>query len=239
MSPLTFRPGTIDHLVYRSVVECNEYRIPAFLSATDLIIDVGAHIGSFSWLCWSRGARNIEAFEPESENLACLRRNLGNTSVRVFPLGVWRSDRCGDVLYHSGYRPMLPDGPDPVGMNTGIGNVFATSGPPVETIALDDIIGDRTVSILKLDCEGSEYPILLTAKKLKNVRRIIGEYHLVKEIPVTARVAGFEAYSPDVLVDLFTRLGFRVELVPSSDSRFAPFVGNFFAENMDLQPRPY
>jgi FkbM family methyltransferase len=166
MSSFSLRPGTIDEVVYRAVIEHNEYRIPPHLSETDVIIDIGAHIGSFSWLCWSRGARTIEAFEADPENAAYARRNLQDTSVVLKQMAVWRSDRPQDVLYHSGYTDMLPGGPDPVGVNTGGGNVFSTSGTPLESIALDDIIGDRTIAMLKIDCEGSEYPILLTSQKL-------------------------------------------------------------------------
>lgn len=233
MNTFHLRPGTIDESVYRCVVERNEYRLPDRLDPDGIIIDIGAHIGCFSWSCWSRGARYIEAFEAEPENAECARQNLKDTSVQLKQVAVWRSDRLQDVLYHSSYPQMLPDGPDPVGTNTGGGNVFSQTGTQVGTISLDEVIGDRTISILKLDCEGSEYPILLTSQRLKNVRTIIGEYHRVEETPDSAKVEGVEQFSIGTLVDLFVKLRFKVEVIPYPDSRFSPYVGNFFAYNMD------
>ncbi|MBW4522911.1 MAG: FkbM family methyltransferase [Scytolyngbya sp. HA4215-MV1] len=234
MSSFSLRPGTIDEVVYRAVIEHNEYRIPPLLAETDIIIDIGAHIGSFSWLCWSRGARMIEAFEADPENASYARRNLENTSVVLKQMAVWRSDRPQAVLYHSGYTNMLPGGPDPVGVNTGGGNVFSTSGTPLETIALDKIIGDRTISMLKIDCEGSEYPILLTSQKLKQVRTIVGEYHhLTTGISDIAQVDGILTYSIGTLVDFLTKLRFKVEVLPHPDPFFSQQVGSFFAYNLD------
>jgi FkbM family methyltransferase len=228
-----FRPGTIDEVVYRAIVERNEYRLPDQIPEQDLIIDIGAHIGSFSYLCWLRGARNIVAFEADSANAAYAQANLANTSVRLQPLAVWRSDLRDALLYHSGYPDMQPDGPDPVGVNTGGGHVMALSGTQTATIALDDVIGDQQVSILKLDCEGSEYPILLTSSKLKQVKTIVGEYHVMNEIPPAAQLAGHSRYSAGTLVEQLAQLRFRVEIVPYADARFSSRVGNFFAYNMD------
>ncbi len=230
-----FRPGTIDETVYKSVVDLNEYRVPNELPGCDLVIDIGAHIGSFSHLCWNHGARTIEAFEPDSENFQCAQNNLAGTSVVVKQLAVWRSDRRDPTLHHSGYTEMLLDGPDPVGINTGGGNVFSSTGQKIEVVSLDDVIGDRRVSILKLDCEGSEFPILLTSRKLKNIRTIVGEYHIMKEIPSVAQVEGFVTYSAGTLLDLLSRLRFKVEIVPHPDRRFSSFVGSFFASNMDWE----
>jgi len=227
------RPGTIDESVYRAVVEENVYRLSERLSPLGVVLDVGAHIGCFSWSCWVRGATRIEAFEPDRENAKIARQNLKPTSVAVRRLAVWRSDRGHGVLRYSGYTKMLPDGPDPVGVNTGGGDVFAQSGPRIKTVGLDQIIADREISILKLDCEGSEYPILLTSKKLKQVRAIIGEYHLKKMIPSFARVPGIDSYSVGTLAELFARLRFKVEFVPYPDPRFSSCVGSFFAYNLD------
>ncbi len=230
-----FRPGTIDEIVFRAVVERNEYRIPDNLPPHDIIVDIGAHIGSFSWLCWNRGARNIEAFEADPVNAEYARKHLQSTNVSVKQLAVWRSDRSEPLLFHSGYTEMLPDGPDPIGVNTGGGNVFSSSGNAIQTTTLDDVIGDRQISILKLDCEGSEYPILLTSRKLKQVRMIVGEYHVMNDIPPFAKVEGFEEYSIGTLVNHLVAQRFKVEIVPYPDSRFSPFVGSFFAFNMDWQ----
>jgi len=55
-----------------------------------------------------------------------------------------------------------------------------TQGAPV--ITLEQLLMDYTpqgIDLLKLDCEGAEYPILLATKPetLKAIRRIVMEYH--------------------------------------------------------------
>lgn len=228
----TFRPGTIDPVVYRHVVVENEYRIPPRLEPEGLILDIGAHIGSFSHLCWSAGARRIEAFEADSANAALARQNLAYAAIPVREIAVWRSDRTHDTLYHSGYTAMAADGPDPVAVNTGGGHVFAPKGRPVETLPLDVLIGDREVSLLKLDCEGSEFPILLTSSRLANVRRIVGEYHIRRDIPPALSIEGVDHFTPGVLVDHLVSQCFRVEVCPHPDPRFSRMVGTFFADNL-------
>jgi hypothetical protein len=48
----------------------------------------------------------------------------------------------------------------------------------------------RRVAVVKLDCEGSEWPILLHSKELNRIGWLCGEYHAVRahelcpEIPV-------------------------------------------------------
>ncbi len=227
-----FRPGTIDESVFRAVVERNEYWVPAQLLPDEVVIDIGAHIGSFSWLCWLRGARTIEAFEADLENYQLAWDNLQPTGVRLQQLAVWRSDRQEEVLHHSGYPEMQPDGPDPVGINTGGGHVFSPVGAPIPTISLDAIIGDRLISILKLDCEGSEYPILLTSKKLKQIRSIVGEYHVLNSLPAAAVMDGIDKFAVGVLVETLLQQRFQVQILPHPDQRF-PMVGRFFATNMD------
>lgn len=231
-TPFRFRPGTIDAVVYRHVVVENEYRIPDRLDPDGLILDIGAHIGSFSRLCWDAGGRRIEAFEADPANAALARENLRNTAITVTENAVWRSDHTGVTLHHSGYTAMRPDGPDPVAINTGGGHVFASDGRSVATLALDALIGQRTVALLKLDCEGSEFPILLTSRRLSQVRRIVGEYHIRHDIPAAAAVGDIAAFTPGVLVDHLAAQRFRVEIAPHPDPRFSAEVGTFFADNL-------
>lgn len=231
-APFRFRPGTIDAVVYRHVVEENEYRIPDHLDPDGLILDIGAHIGSFAHRCWIAGARRIESYEADPANADLARENLSGTSIAVIETAVWRSDRTGATLHHSGYTAMRPDGPDPVAVNTGGGHVFADDGRPVATVSLDELIGEREISLLKLDCEGSEFPILLTSRRLSRVRRIVGEYHIRREIPAAAAVAGVDRFTAGTLVDGLVAQRFRVEVCPHPDPRFSAEVGTFFADNL-------
>jgi len=178
-SKLKFRSGTWDRDIFRSVAELNEYKLTEF-QPDDQVIDIGTHIGGFTWACALKGAKNIKTYEASSDNFSLARQNIEtlkelypDLSVEVNNFAVFRSDLSEEVvsetvLHFSGIH----------NENTGGGNVlYSTVGEEVKCIRLDSIIGDRQVKLLKLDCEGSEFPILLTSAKLDQVECIIGEFH--------------------------------------------------------------
>ena len=63
--PWTFRNGTLDQAIFNGVVVHNEYRLPERFAPGDIVIDVGAHIGSFAEAVVSRGCRNVTCIEPD------------------------------------------------------------------------------------------------------------------------------------------------------------------------------
>jgi hypothetical protein len=68
-------------------------------------------------------------------------------------------------------------------LNTGGGSVVWGLGEPVAKIAFDDVVdlatngGQRRVRLVKLDCEGAEWPIVLTSRRLHLIDQIVGEFH--------------------------------------------------------------
>src|SRR5581483_10958742 len=87
------RPGTNDDVIYRSVVVNNEYRAPARLDGA-IVIDIGMHVGAFSYLALTRGADMVFGFEPESVNYARASINLApfGSRARLSRRALWRSD---------------------------------------------------------------------------------------------------------------------------------------------------
>ena len=85
---------------------------------------------------------------------------------------------------------------------------------------------------MKLDCEGSEFPILLTSKLLSKADRIIGEYHEVdstamKYLAPIAKLPHYKEYKTQMLVEKLEQKGFEVTLTPNSSS-----IGHFDARNI-------
>jgi hypothetical protein len=81
--------------------------------------------------------------------------------------------------------------------------VLPSTGEKIEVaaIGLDSVLRRfDQVHILKLDCEGSEYPILMTCTELHRVEHILGEYHHVNDmwsiesLSIFLRTRGFEVY---------------------------------------------
>lgn len=246
IAELRFRPGTDDAGNFQSVVVGNEYRLPERFPPGAILVDVGAHIGCFAYAAILRGAEKVLSFEPEAGNFRQLTVNLERWTVagidraRLHNLAVWRSDGRGPDRLH--FRPS--ENP----RCTGGGNVlWAENGQDVATIPLDTALlmatedGAQRVHTLKLDCEGSEWPILLTARRLDLVDRIIGEYHEIggphmdrvrldqahrTTIPECARVDDYAKYTAGELLAFLSGQGFRVRISPHA----VGWLGHFFAE---------
>lgn len=143
---------------------------------TDIILDVGANIGLFSGLALELGAGLVISVEASPMNYRRLAQNLApyGRRVELHNAAVWRSDWPTCKLH---LNEDIPDG------NTGgisvLPNVGATE---VDTIGLDTLIGDRTMTFLKVDCEGSEFPILYTSKRLGQVKEITIEVHPIEHL---------------------------------------------------------
>jgi FkbM family methyltransferase len=184
----SFRSGTLDRLIFDAVVAQNEYRLPERFEPGDIVVDVGAHIGSFAYAVALRGGKHVWSIEPDRTNCALaaghLRPYVDQGYVRLIHAAVWRSDPNDDELRFDGYPAMPRSYPGMAGVvNTGGGSVVWGVGEPVAKIAFDDVVdlatnrGQRRVRLLKLDCEGAEWPIVLTSQRLHLIDEIVGEFH--------------------------------------------------------------
>jgi FkbM family methyltransferase len=229
----TFRPGTLDRLVVNDVVCRNEYQLPDCFHASDVIIDVGAHIGCFAYAAIQRGSRQVHCYEPDRDNCrrteTHLREYLDAGWVQLSELAVWRSDRNDDELRFDGYQPFPKSFVGMEGIiNTGNGSVLWGSGEVVAKVALDEAIdritshGARRIRMLKLDCEGAEWPILLTSQRLHLVDEIVGEFHelggpyleIGEDRPATPLVFHSDrvsSFTIDELSRVLTESGFTVK----------------------------
>ena len=207
------RPGSMDLEIWSHVVLHNEYELPATFSAKDVIIDIGGHIGSFSWCTLSRGAGHVHVYEAFAENYELIKKNLSTYSGRttVNHVAVWRSDMLCDTL---SFSQNILEG----GRFTGGGCVIYLGGVPVPGVSLDQVLlkatngGQGRVRLVKIDCEGSEWPILFTSRRLDLIDEICGEYHELTEIPDPARVAGFPRYNAQAMKTFLESQGFAVRM---------------------------
>jgi FkbM family methyltransferase len=227
--PFTFRPGTIDETVFTSINIHNEYHLPDAFEPDDIVVDIGMHIGSFCYAVLQRGARHVYGFEPGKENYELAVSNLRSFEERthLYNKAVWRSDQDVDRLSFTIDRA-----------NTAGGSVIWENGnDEVAAIAFDELIRDltqdgiRRVRLLKIDCEGSEFPILLTSGMLHLIDTICGEFHEFGgqyetiPIPEHARVAGFDRFTMADLTNILQQAGFTVTSVRHGPSN----IGMFYA----------
>jgi FkbM family methyltransferase len=165
------REGTNDEHAYNEVFVGDVYRMFGLFNKDDLILDIGSHIGSFARLMYDKfGCRNIMAFEPLPDNFRVLQANIRDTTIKIFNNAVYSEET--DIMFSGDFQ----EG------NTTITSHHSIyiSGPKeikIHSLKFDDIIEDKLVRFIKMDCEGSEYPILYRSKKLNQIQEIRMEYH--------------------------------------------------------------
>lgn len=130
-----------------------------------IVVDIGANLGYFSLMAASMGARVI-AFEPMNRNMGKLAssvaRNGFEHKIVMFQNAV--SDESGRVVHIQ----------ETDVSNQGNGYITEREWRAegiygqdfVETVRLDDVVGSRDVTLMKIDVEGFEGAVLNGAPKL-------------------------------------------------------------------------
>jgi len=204
-------PDRISRETWLDVLGRNEYLLGPSIPSDAVVIDIGANSGAFSYACLRRGAGFVLAFEPgpvaelASKNCA----EFGDR-FELIQRAVWRSDEIVESLSLAPSHRERHSG--------SVSAVLPANGKLITAAAIDlDSVLRRFdhVHILKLDCEGSEYPILMTCTELHRVEHILGEYHHVNS-----------EWSIDGLKRHLESVGFEVyRIIPHEKTH-----GNFWAK---------
>lgn len=208
---LALRPGTWDQLIAETVFG-GEYGPIDVRGRT--VVDIGAHIGAFSVFAALQGARRVLAYEPDGDNFRLLAINaMRHPAIEPHRAAVWRSDRgAGPPGWRASTRLENTGGGTVLACRSIAGMPVDDAEPrPVDAIAFDAIV-DRlgSVDLVKIDAEGSEYPILATSRSLDRVVAIVGEYHAIGDPDPSMRVPALDEWTGDALMDLLERRGFEV-----------------------------
>lgn len=171
----------------------------------DTVVDIGAHVGVFAlWVAAREPRARIIAVEPSPRAAPYLRRNLarsGRSDVVVV------ESACGGQAGRAG---LYARGPEMMNSLFAAGPRTRADPVDVSVITLDDLFERydvRSCALLKLDCEGAEYGIILGARAetLARIRSIAMEYH-----------RGIGDHVPEDLSRRLAACGFSVRLVPSA-----------------------
>ena len=149
-----------------------------------VVIDVGAHIGSFAWL-W-------HAKDPTAR-IICIEACLDNIEILTANVGAFAQVVHAACTYEPGELALL-NSVKPGGTATGgstvipanefqgvgtYGHLYWRDSRPMPKITLEEamaLAGDDRIDLLKLDCEGGEFSIL-EGGPLDRIAMIVGEYH--------------------------------------------------------------
>lgn len=165
----------------------------------DIVVDCGAHVGSFTHLALARGAAKVIAVEPSPRNVECLRRNfaaeIADGRVVVYPKGVWHREELlvlRQTEANSAADTVVMEQPG------------ARQGETVPLTTVDLLaaeLGLERIDYIKMDIEGAELPALQGAKaslRRWKPRLALAAYHKADD-PVTLP-AGVREAVPDYRV---------------------------------------
>lgn len=130
------------------------------------IIDCGSNIGlSVLYFHHNFPHAEIDAFEPDPDNYALLKRNIpANSRIRLNNEAIWKEDTT---------LRFTNDGT----LGSKIGETQGSRTIEVKARRLKNML-TRKVDFLKLDIEGAEYEVLNDcAGNLKNVSQLFIEFH--------------------------------------------------------------
>lgn len=161
------RPDGLEYLVMHEMTQGGYDNLD--LNENSLVVDIGAHVGIVSMTLALQYGCHVEAYEPAPGNYKRLVSNIRANGLR------------GQVIPHNlavtiNGREVYIDGE--MSVNSGSMSIYrGGKGVPVASTTLAWIIGERTVDLLKIDCEGAEYEIFEDLRPLAHIRAIRGEFH--------------------------------------------------------------
>lgn len=173
------RSRTCDRAIITTTHLVDQYNLSQLtLSRDSIIIDIGAHIGTFSVLV-SNKASSIFAYEPVLENYKILEENIkiNNLENKIKAFNCIVTERNGKLKIYISR------------MGTSMHSVYKKKNDSdfieVASISLKYIFDDNKInkcSLLKIDAEGAEYEMLygLPPDYFARIEKIYLEYHDMK-----------------------------------------------------------
>lgn len=176
---------------------------PVSIHDSDVVIDVGAHLGTFTRIALRHGARLVVAVEPDPVNAVCFERTfapeIAAGRVRLVQAAAWHSP--GLLTFEVGGASQ-----------TGhVADSQSARGVAVRAVTLDamaeELKLDR-VDFIKMDIEGAERHALAGARRIlatHKPRLAICIYHAPDDPAVVPRVVR----AANATYETSTRQGFQ------------------------------
>lgn len=186
-NPIRFRvPSTGLYLVFKEIFVTDFYDIDALvkkLPAKPLVIDIGANAGYFNMILFSKVKdATVYAYEPIPVNYELFKKNISfnpslEKQIHLFNKAVTGTPTESVELFmeHSADNSVIAS----IYSDFDQQNKYSLKVP---AISLEEIIngnGFTRIDLLKVDCEGSEYPIIYetSAATWAKVDRLTIEVH--------------------------------------------------------------
>ena len=194
----------VDFGAFREVCMGDYYNFSQ-LKPRMIVVDVGAHIGTFTLLASKMvgGEGKVIAIEPEMHNFKQLRRNLELNKIKnAIPVNIALSDSNGKKDFF-------------VTKGSGCHSFFPMSGEEIidkiqiNVKTLDTLLQELNITkldLIKIDAEGPELKILKgaekTLKRNPQIKVVIAAYHYPKEKEEISQYLKNLKFSPSISGDL-------------------------------------
>jgi hypothetical protein len=146
--------------IISEIFERNCYEQFFEVEANDIVLDVGASVGPFTYSILHKNPRQVYCFEPSEKEFKTLSKNVMGYPVVPIPKGISHINSIVES------------------------NMLFGGEQEMETITFNKFINlynIEKIDFIKTDCEGGEYDIF-TQDNLdflkQNVKKVVGEWHL-------------------------------------------------------------
>ena len=168
-----FSKATDISMIYECIVR-DDYKIKSLGNKEGTIIDIGAHLGSFSLFASKKCPKyKVYSFEPSPSTYAVLKKNIGINgfkNIKAFNKAVTSDGRPVRIYINP--------------INSALNTIYDNKGhfADISSVSLQEIFTEnsiRSCDFIKMDCEGAEYDILLNTPQsiLKKIKKMVIEYH--------------------------------------------------------------
>lgn len=144
------------------------------INHNDIVVDIGANIGDFSFLATLLGAKKVFAYEPDTTPFKDLKYNITTNRIsNIKAINKAISNIKGSIIFYKAE-------------NNGGSSLYKSKTTvlpsKVETIRLSDIFNEnkiKKIDFLKIDCEGGEGLIFESTQQStwNKIGKISMEYH--------------------------------------------------------------
>jgi FkbM family methyltransferase len=201
----------LNHVFYTVFLKGEYDSLKKFsIGEKDIIIDIGAHLGLFTIKAAKQASKGIVyALEPFSMHYKLLRDNILSNNIKnikFYNLAI--ADKACELSF---YYTVHGDPGDTSLFK--INPEEKTYEEKVKSVSLQDFFSQEKITecnFLKMDCEGAEYSILMSAdgSTLSKIQKIAMEWHK------------FEPdHNPKRLADFLKASGFKLIEPPSYDEK--------------------
>jgi len=140
----------------------NIYEKHVFVEEGDIVLDIGASVGPFSYSILHKNPSRILCIEPSEELFPTLEKNMKDAPATCINMGISKFDSDEQEGEY----------------------IFGQRASKMKTIRFDTLLeryGIDRIDFLKTDCEGGEYEIFNLENEeliMEKVGKIAGEFHL-------------------------------------------------------------